>query len=152
MGRMDSLTDFNKLVAGLIETIKSLIAIEQDKLSAITKKDLEKLDACIKEEQVQVMKFKGLDKKREQLLVSLGYDGLSFSQIISTLDGSEKNETQKLFDLLKKCTKDFGTINSSVKTAIDINLHSVNKALDRLKKTQNGVVRPTDDRIANRLV
>ncbi|MCI1931046.1 MAG: flagellar protein FlgN [Clostridia bacterium] len=139
---MNSITDFNKLVVNLIEIIKSLITIEKDKLNAVTRNNLEKLNVCIKDEQVQVMKLRGLDKKREKLLNSLGYDGLTFRQIISTLDGDEKNEAQKLFNNLKKATDDFNSINSTVKTAIEVNLHSIDIAIKKL----NGI--PKDENIA----
>ncbi|MCI1959330.1 MAG: flagellar protein FlgN [Clostridia bacterium] len=151
---MNSITDFNKLVVNLIEIIKSLITIEKDKLNAVTRNNLEKLNVCIKDEQVQVMKLRGLDKKREKLLNSLGYDGLTFRQIISTLDGDEKNEAQKLFNNLKKATDDFNSINSTVKTAIEVNLHSIDiaiKKLNGISKDENIAV-PLNNGLSGKLV
>lgn len=151
---MNSLADFNKLVVSLIEVIKNLISIEQDKLNAVTNNNLEKLDGCIKDEQVQVMKLKGIEKSRVKLLSSLGYEGLTFKQIISTLEGEEKKESQKLFDSLKKVTKDFNSVNSSAKTAIEVNLYAIDMALNKLNKVSDSknMDIPINSKLSNKLV
>ena len=128
---MNNLSDFYKIVEELTGLLKTLKVIEENKLSAILEKNLIKLDACMKDEQVQVMKLRGLEKNRERIQYALGYGNLTFKQIIETTQGNEKKEAQKLFNNLQKATNDFNIINNSVKTALEVNLHSINSVLEK---------------------
>ena len=135
MNTMTTILDFNNIVLSLIELLRTLISTEQDKLKAVTSNDLDALNACIKNEQVQVLKLKGLDKKREQIQVDLGYENLTFKEIIALLPAEQKNESLQLFTTLQQTTDEFNEINNSVKTAIDVNLHSINTTLSKLNIT-----------------
>lgn len=128
---MSSISDFYKLVMELTDLLKILKIIEENKLASIIEKNLTKLDACIKDEQVQIMKLKGLELKRSHLQTALGYGDFTFSQIIDSIQGEEKKEAQTLFNSLQKATKDFDTVNKSVKTALEVRLHSINTVLEK---------------------
>lgn len=128
---MGNIHDFFKLAGELTDLLKILKTIEENKLLAITEKSLTKLDACIKDEQVQVMKLKGLEKKREQVQASLGYGGLTFRQIINSLQAEDKKEAKELFNGLQKATNNFNSINKSVKTALEVNIYSINNLIKK---------------------
>lgn len=132
MKKMTTILDLNNIVLSLIELLGNLIKIEQDKLKAVTSNDLDTLNACIKNEQVEVLKLKGLDKKREQIQADLGYKNLTFKEIISLLPAEQKEQSQKLYDTLQQTTNEFNELNNSVKTAIDVNLHTINTTLSKL--------------------
>ncbi len=149
---MSNIHDFFKLVAQLINLLKILKSIEENKLSAIREKSLTKLDACIKDEQVQVMKLRGLEKKREQLQTSLGYDSLTFRQIIDLLPGEEKKEAKELFNGLQRATDDFNSINKSVKTALEVNLYSINTLLKKTDADPNTQQKHSENSSTNRFV
>ncbi|MDD4843170.1 MAG: flagellar export chaperone FlgN [Anaerotignum sp.] len=129
---MTTIVDFNQIILSLIELFKALSFVEKDKLKAVTSKDLDTLNACIKNEQVQVLKLKGLDKKREQVQAALGYENRSFKEIIALLPEEQKKESKELFAMLEQATADFNAVNDSVKTALDVNLHVVNTKLSKL--------------------
>lgn len=132
---MTTITELNKIVLALIELLGNLIRIEQDKLKAVTSNDLDTLNACIKNEQVEVLKLKGLDKKREQIQSALGYENLTFKEIILLLPVEQKEESQNLYHTLQQKTNEFNEINNSVKVAIDVNLHTINTTLSKLNIT-----------------
>jgi len=145
---MGKIYDFFKLVAELTGLLKILKVIEENKLSAITEKSLTKLDACINDEQVQIMKLRGLEKKREQLQNELGFGNLTFRQIIENLQGDEKKEAKELFYSLQKATDDFKTINKSVKTALEVNLYSIDSALKNTDLSKQIKAAAIDNHIA----
>lgn len=60
---MYTLDDFLDLVEKLILLFDDLTDIEQTKLEAVTAKDIEELNRCMKEEQAYLLQFRGLDKK-----------------------------------------------------------------------------------------
>lgn len=132
---MTTILNFNALILNLIELMKHLTSIEQDKLKAVTSKDLDALNLCIKNEQAQILKLRGLDKQREQIQESLGYKNLSFEEIISSLSPDEKEETNKLYLTLQQTTNTFKEINATIKTALDVNLHMIDAAMNRLNIT-----------------
>ncbi|KXL52077.1 FlgN protein [Anaerotignum neopropionicum] len=129
---MTTIVEFNHIILSLIELFKALTTIENDKLKAVTAKDLDALNACIKDEQVQVLKLRGLDKKREQVQADLGYENHTFKEIIALLPENQKKDSKELFTLLEQATSDFHAVNDSVKTALEVNLHFINTALGKL--------------------
>jgi hypothetical protein len=129
---MTNIADFYKIVLSLIDLFKDLATLEKDKLKAVTSNNLDALNTCLKNEQVLELKLKGLDKKREQIQVSLGYDNLKFREIIALLPEEEKKEGSRLYSMLQQATSDFHAINDSVKNALDVNLHLINKKLSNL--------------------
>lgn len=130
---MTVIEEFHQIVIAIIKLLKTLMGIEQEKLQAITQNDLQKLDACIKEEQAQVLKLRGLDRKRDLLLVRMGYENLSFKEIIDVLPQEDRAESRRLYNELQRATDDFNNINASVRTALEVNLHNINAALESLK-------------------
>ncbi|WP_313528399.1 flagellar protein FlgN [Anaerotignum sp.] len=149
---MPTISNFNNIVLSLIELLETLITIEQDKLKAISTNDLDALNSCIKNEQVEVLKLRGLDKKREQIQAELGYENLTFREIIKLLPEDQQAESKKLFITLQQTTDQFNEINSSIKTALDVNLHSINTTLSKLNinldNAQNQI--PTGSNLKNR--
>lgn len=146
---MTVIEEFHQIVLALIELLKTLMGIEQEKLQAITQNDLEKLDACIKEEQAQVLKLRGLDRKRDLLLVRMGYENLSFQEIIDVLPQEDRAESRRLYNELQKATNDFNSINASVRTALEVNLHNINATLESLKIQPTGAA-TTGHNLTNR--
>ncbi|MGL4791534.1 MAG: flagellar export chaperone FlgN, partial [Anaerotignaceae bacterium] len=88
-----------------------------------------------------VLKLKGIEKKREEVQCQLGVENLTFKEIIQMLPEEEKNTSIELFNNLENATKRFNEINSSARVAIEINLHSIKKILDKL----NGHKAKNDD-------
>lgn len=146
---MTVIEEFHQIVHALIDLLKTLMGIEQEKLQAITQNDLEKLDACIKEEQAQVLKLRGLDRKRDLLLVRMGYENLSFKEIIEVLPQEDRAESRQLYNELQKATEDFNSVNASVRTALEVNLHNINATLESLKVPPTGAA-TTGHNLTNR--
>lgn len=147
---MTTIIDFHNIVIHLIELLEALIAIEKEKLEAVTSKNLDTLNNCIKNEQVLVLKLKGFDKKREQILSTLGYHGLSYKEIIARLPAEQKEESIKLFTTLQQATDEFHAINDSVKIALDVNLHVINTTLSKLGINPETQQTPSGNNLKNR--
>ena len=68
---IDVLMDISKIFT-------SLIQIQRIKLNASLQNDIAKLQGCLQKEQAASMELKSLEKRRTQIIDSLGYEGLSF--------------------------------------------------------------------------
>ena len=124
---MNSLTDLNNIVIQITAFMEEVSISEQEKLTAITGKNLTALDQCMKKQQAQILKLRGLDKKREQIQTDLGFSNISYKGIIQQLNGLEEQTCTDLFNKLQVATDAFYTLNSITKTALKDNIYRVNK-------------------------
>ncbi len=131
---MYTLDDFLDLAEKLILLFDDLTDIEQTKLEAVTEKNIDSLNECMKEEQAYLLQFRGLDKKREAIQKDLGVEKKKFSEIISMVEDKKyKEELEELFATLKETMDFYQQIHNNVKHLVEINLHSIDKTLEYLK-------------------
>lgn len=131
---MTAINDFIKIIVELIQFFDELIQTENEKLEAISKNNVFKLEDCMKKEQVSILKLKGLDKKRESIQSDLSFDNLSFREILSRLDISEKSKLNPLFRQLEEKVHFYNNISQSAKTAIEVNIHTIDKKISLLNQ------------------
>lgn len=123
------MNNFITVIEDLIQLLKDLVQIEQTKLDAVAKNRVSIVEDCMNQEQAAVLKLKGLDKKRENCQEHLGYKGYTFQQILAETTGEEHYQLKGLFETLSHYVRIFQDTNESARTIIEINLHSINKAM-----------------------
>lgn len=122
---------YQKVISELIEIITELQGIEQRKLEAATKNRISLLQTCMNEEQAATLKFRGVEKKRLDLQEKLGYGTKSFKEILSLLPDEEKGDLPVLYEKLSDALRQFNSINKSAQSMIEVNLHKIEKALEK---------------------
>lgn len=127
---MSSIDSFTAVINELINFFDSLLALEDRKLLAIKNNDVILLEDYIKEEQVYVLKLRGLDKKRETIQAELGFGKLSFKEIIASADSELHEKLLPLFEVLNKNMELFKNTNASSKLLIERNLYNIEKLLE----------------------
>lgn len=132
---MNTIDNLNELTVEITEFLDNLAEVQQKKLNAVRENDMVLLDKCMKEEQAAVMKSKSLDRKREAILLDLGFSGLSYKQILEEISEEKKAVSAPLFEKLRLATNRFNELNGVIKTAIEVNLHSISSTLEKLKKS-----------------
>lgn len=132
---MYTLDDFIDLLEKLILLFDDLTDIEQTKLEAVKSKDMDTLNDCMKEEQVYLLQFRGLDKKRESIQKDLGFENMKFAQIITNIkDRQYKQDFEDLYSALKETMDYYQQIHNNAKSIIEFNLMSIDRAIDILKQ------------------
>ena len=150
-----TLDDFIDLLEKLILLFDDLADVEQTKLEAATNKDIDTLSDCMKEEQVFLLQFRGLDKKRETIQKDLGFENMKFSEIISHIkDKQYKQEFEELYNTLKETMDYYQQIHNNAKSIIEINLIGIDKAWEVLNAKpstapQSGITYSPDGQIHN---
>lgn len=129
---MEHFDSFCSLIKEYIDLFEHLIHIEDKKIEAINKNQITFVENCMNQEQAAVLKLRGLDLQREKTMKDLGYEGLSFRQVI------EKNPDTSalllpLFNQLSERVQTFRTLSDSAKDLIEVSLHVINNALDEKK-------------------
>lgn len=129
---MDELIELLKECA---EVYKQFLELEYEKYDIVIKNDIETLDDIVSKEQVVFLKMRGLEQKREKLIISMGMSGKTFKEIIDYLDNDEKllSEYEKLRSIISEVKK----ISSLCKTLIEVRLHRLDKAMSQLGESEN---------------
>lgn len=132
----DTFKQFVNVIEELIQLFRHLIEVEQNKVDVVRKNQVTALEECMNQEQAAVLKLRGLDQKREQLMESMGYKGLTFRQILEKAPSNESEILTPLFKELDQNITLFKEISESGKTALQSSLHKVEVLLkNRPEKT-----------------
>lgn len=122
---MADLTSLNKILSDLTIFMSELSVLEQEKLDSVRKKDLQALDVCMKKQQAQILRLRGLDRTREKIASELGLSGMSLEDIL--LKFPDDTDLHQKSVLLQDAKKKFHSINDTTKKAIEVNLHMIKK-------------------------
>lgn len=124
---MADMTKFAELLRQFVELFDRMTPLEQEKLDVVKRNQVSALEEIIKREQAEVMALRGLDQKRECLQKELGFEGMSFQEILERLPKEQQPEFQELFDILGSRVKEFQSVTESSKVMMEVNLHAINK-------------------------
>lgn len=98
-----------------LRVFETILKDEQEKLKNFVSFDLEKINGSITKQQANEMRIANIEKKRMDTQRKLGYENMTFSQIIETFE--EKKEMQELFDKINAVINDVKFYNQK---AMDI--------------------------------
>lgn len=132
---MADLTSLSKIISDLTVFMSDLSVLEQEKLDSVRKKDLKALDDCMKRQQAQVLRLRGLDRTREKIAIDLGLAGLSLDDIL--LKYPDDIELHQKAVVLQNEKKNFHSINNCTKKAIEVNLHMIKKQAQEQGLSEN---------------
>ena len=121
---IDVLMDISKIFT-------SLIQIQRIKLNASLQNDIAKLQGCLQKEQAASMELKSLEKRRTQIIDSLGYEGLSFDEMMDRTDDEYATDLYNAVKVLRDATKGFSQLSDEVRTVIELNLANLNMILSQ---------------------
>lgn len=132
---MNNYIEIKKIIDEYIKLMDKLISFEQEKLEAIKSKNVDQLDTLLKGEQAYLLQLRGLDQKREATQKQLGIEGLTYREIIGRIDRTEdslRNDFKSSYELLSIKTKQFKEIINTIKTYIDIRLHTIDAFMEKV--------------------
>ncbi len=74
---MVDFSEYLNFLEELEHTLQQLVDVEQKKSAAVSARDLDALNDCMKREQAFSMTLKGFEQKRARLLAALGLEDVS---------------------------------------------------------------------------
>lgn len=134
---MHSLDEFKAVVGDLISFLEEFNQIEREKLDAVQRNLVTFVEEAMKKEQAGILKLRGLDKKRESIQKDLGWEGMSFQQILSQVNDVDREELKPMFDRLTDSLRQFNDSRDSAQKALEINLHHINALLAKKTAEEN---------------
>lgn len=123
------MNDFEKIIRELIAFFQENQELEEKKLKAAEEKRTAAIEDCMTKEQAIILKLRGLDKKREEIQKKLGWEGMTFRQILEIVPEEERMKYSQLFDELTHSVRMFQSANESALEIISLNLRQVQAAV-----------------------
>lgn len=111
---------------------KDFLQMETNKLEDISQNRLSQLDQHVKDEQVFMLKSKGLEIERDKLVAQTGSPKSTFRELIPQFDESVRTHLQEIYDELSDVLLDLKEVNTRCNYITEIKLHSVEVNLKKL--------------------
>lgn len=136
MGTID-FHGYLELLRQLSQTIAQLTQVEQEKAEAVLQDDLERLNQCMKQEQVLSLTLRGYDQKREAALAALQLTGVPLSGLATHAPAELQIETQQCVEALLAQYRLFQGVSEVTRDTLECNLHQINQILEGLDNGKN---------------
>lgn len=91
----------------------------------------------MKKEQAEILVLRGLERKQQEIQSQMGFTGLTFREMIDRAPEQEKAELEKAYSRLSDSLRSFPEDYPEVKQAIDLNLHVIQKVLQKDDTKEN---------------
>lgn len=123
--------NFTAVIRDLTEVAGHIAQIEEDKAEAASLKHHERMDGYIKKEQADILKLRGLEQHRIKLAKSLGWDCLTFRQILEKADPDKERILTPLFQGLEQQLKRLKQSRNAAEQIINVRIHELETAIAR---------------------
>lgn len=108
--------------------LRENIPLEEEKLKAVRENKVAFVEDCMLKEQAILLKMRGLEKKREQILKDGGCEGKTLREISADASPEDKTKLQPVVDEFITTVQDFNSLNEESMKLIRLNLHQLSKA------------------------
>lgn len=132
---MSQVDNFYTYLEELDQSYGRLADLLRQKLVAVEKFDINKLDEIIKEEQVYVLLSKGFDSNIRVHRDKLSLQGDTLSEVIEELPGENRARFRQQFERLRTTLDTVKGLNEKCQTLIEERLYSLDKSIKHLEKT-----------------
>lgn len=117
--------EFTAVIEELTSLASSISQIETAKASAASEKRHGLMDGYIQEEQALILKLRGLEQKRIRLSGELGWESLTFRQILDKASLRQRTKLEPLFLALEQELKDLEHSRKAAEQIIQVRLHEI---------------------------
>lgn len=124
-----------------LAVVEKLIKVESDIANAASLDDTAKLETIVKESEPSMMSFRGLERKRMKLTRELGYEGKTFSEIVSLVDPENKARFSEVFTEMTTAMTRLKEIESTAERIMSVRLNDVNDSI----RTMSAPPKPIQD-------
>ena len=133
---MENMDRFISLMKEMTQFFDAFQLIEKQKLEAAASNDILRLEEIMKKEQAEILVLRGLERKQQEIQAQMGCSGLTFREMIDRAPEQDRAELENLYSRLSESLDIFQKTTQSVKQAIDLNLHAIHKALEKVDAKQ----------------
>ena len=136
---MGQLIDFLKEYTEFFEQFEQK---QQEKLECLSSKKLNQIEESIALQQAMDKQLNNMEKKRSELLESIGCSGCTFKDLIDRAAGEEKTELVSLYARLGEAVENVKFINQKAIKMAQTELARMGVSTSGLTGTPSGVYKP----------
>lgn len=154
----DPLREYMTVIGDLTAAAAGIARTEEAKAAAVSGNRHEILDGCIQEEQALLLKLRGLEQHRSKLQKELGWDSLTFHQILDTASSEQADALEPIFQKLDQQLRRLQTAREAAERILKVRLHELEvfsqmrAAYDNGGNASPGTAAPGPGRIRNTYV
>jgi hypothetical protein len=112
---------------------EQFLHIETEKFNKLVSGEFESIDDQVKQEEVFMLKARGLEKEREKLMMDINCPKSTFKEVISQLDPSVQDEASTIYSILSQTLQNLKHSNLKSNYLIKLKLHRIEVNLEKLK-------------------
>lgn len=120
---------FEQIINEMISLFDEHLPLEEEKLRAVQDDDVAAVEDCMKREQAVVLKLRGLEKKREEIQKSNGWEGKTFREIIEMIPQEKQSVYKQLLERLENSMSLFQNTNESALDTLRIHQREIEKVM-----------------------
>ena len=120
---------FTAVVRELADLAGEIAQVEEAKAEAASLKRHERLDGFIQKEQAQILKLRGLEQHRMRLAKDLGWESLTFRQILERAEDGQREPLTPLFDQLSRNLSRLEQSRKASEQIIRVRVHEIETAI-----------------------
>lgn len=125
------LEDFTAVIKDLTDVAGRLSRIEEEKAQAASLRRHELLDGYIQKEQALILKLRGLEQHRMKLARELGWDSLTFRQILEKASSGEQELLSPAFLELEQQLTRLQNAKEAAGKILNVRIHELQVAIAR---------------------
>lgn len=122
---------FLSIISDLTETAHGIARAEEEKAVALSLKRHELMDGFMRKEQAYILKLRGLDQHRVRLTKSLGWEALTFSQILEKVEPAKKKYLKILFHDLEQELRAIQQSKEVAERIMNVRVYELLTAMER---------------------
>ena len=126
---MENYEAFRDLMIEYDRVLDRLLVLENSKTGIISSGSTAGLDDCMRKEEAEMLRMKGLDRKREKLLKENGLEGKTFREIVDLQAAAQKSELQPLCNQMQEKTERMQKLSASISSMMEARLVSIDRAI-----------------------
>ncbi len=126
---------FTAVIRELTVLAGDIAQVEEAKAEAASLKRHERLDGFIQKEQAQILKLRGLEQHRMRLAGELGWESLTFRQILERAEDDQKRVLTPLFDELSRQLDRLQQSRKASEQIIRVRVHEIETAIAQQQGT-----------------
>lgn len=124
------MNDFKEVLQKLILLFQELTAVESKMLEAAGNRKMAELENLMIKEQASVMQLRGLEKEKDRIQESLGFEAMSFRQILEKISEDDRADILPLFDEMSRTVQMFQEIHENLTVLMQVNLRQIDKVIN----------------------
>lgn len=113
---------------------KEFLQLETDKFNSISNNRIQSMNSLVKSEEAFILRSRGLEIERDKLVARTEIPKATFRELIPLFSSPQREKMEYIYKELSQVFFDLKAMNRRCNCSIEIRLHRIHTAVDKLDK------------------